>query len=62
MKNKQEDLRNITVVSNPGTENEKAESIQAPKGLMVGFEYGDDLGYAVEFYTDAACTAPATPM
>ena len=54
--NQTENLRNVTVVSNPGTEKEESKSIQVPKGLIFGFEYDDDLGYATEFYTDAACT------
>jgi hypothetical protein len=31
-----ENLRTVTIVSNPGAENEKTESIQVPKGLQVG--------------------------
>lgn len=59
--NQTEDLRNVTVVSNPGTDQEESKSIQAPKGLIVGFEYDEDLEYAVEFYTDAACTEAYDP-
>ena len=59
--NQTEDLRNVTVVSNPGTEKEESKSIQAPKGLIIGFEYDEDLEYAVEFYTDAACTEAYDP-
>ena len=59
--NQTENLRNVTVVSNPGTDKEASKSIQAPKGLIIGFEYGDDLEYAVEFYTDAACTESYDP-
>lgn len=33
-----EDLRTITIVSNPGTESEKSESVQIPKGLSVALE------------------------
>ena len=51
-----ENLRNVTIVSNPGTDKEESRSIQAPKGLIIGFEYDEDLEYAVGFYTDAACT------
>ena len=47
-----ENLRNVTVVSNPGTEKEERESIQAPKGLIIGFEFDGEAA----FYTDAACT------
>jgi hypothetical protein len=56
-----EDLRNITVVSNPGTDKEETKNIQAPKGLIIGFEYGDGLEDAVSFYTDAACTEAYDP-
>ena len=59
--NQTENLRNVTVVSNPGTAKEESKSIQAPKGLIIGFEYDDDLEYAVEFYTDAACTEGYDP-
>jgi hypothetical protein len=60
--NKTEDLRNVTVVSNPGTDKEESKSIQTPKGLVVGVEYGDDLEYAVELFTDAACTVAYDPF
>ena len=59
--NQTEDLRNVTVVSNPGTDKEESKSIQAPKGLIIGFEYDDGLEYAPEFYTDAACTKAYDP-
>lgn len=53
--NETENLRNITVVSNPGTEKEVSQSIQAAKGLAVGFRYeGEE--YVFELYADAACT------
>jgi hypothetical protein len=59
--NQTENLRNITVVSNPGTDQEERKSIQAPKGLIIGFEYDDDLESAAEFYTDAVCTKAYDP-
>ena len=51
-----EDMRTVTIVSNPGTENEKTESIQVPKGLQVAL--GNDWGVEETFsvYEDAACT------
>ena len=62
-----EDLRTITVVTNPGTENEKTESIQLPKGIYISFEpYIDETAdfsdpnfdpfTAFELYSDADCT------
>ena len=53
--NETENLRNITVVSNPGTEKEVSQSIQAAKGLAVDFRYGEE-EYVFEVYADAACT------
>lgn len=53
--NETENLRNITVVSNPGTEKEVSQSIQAAKGLAVGFRYVEE-EYVFEMYADAACT------
>lgn len=53
--NETENLRNITVVSNPGTEKEESQSIQAAKGLAVGFRYEEE-EYVFEMYADAACT------
>ena len=60
--NQTENLRNVTVISNPDTDKEESKRIQAPKGLVIGFEYDDQLGYAVEFYTDAACTVAYDPF
>ena len=59
--NQTENLRNVTVVSNPGTDKEERKSIQAPKGLIIGFEFDEGLEYAPEFYTDAACTESYDP-
>lgn len=59
--NRTEDLRNITVVSNPGTDNEKTERIQTPKGLLVGFRYDEDSTYDFALYVDAACTEAYDP-
>ena len=56
-----ENLRNVTVVSNPGTDKEESKSIQAPKGLIIGLEFDDEFASAVEFYTDAACTESYDP-
>lgn len=54
-----EDMRTITVVSNPGTEQEKTESVLSPKGLIVGLS--PEAAYAdrtFTLYTDVACTQP----
>ena len=60
--NQTENLRNVTVVSNPGTEKEESKSIKAPKGLIIGFKYDDEFENAAEFYTDAACTESYDPF
>ena len=59
--NQTENLRNITVVSNPGIENEKIESVQVPKGLIIGFRYDEDDTSEFHLYIDAACTEPYDP-
>ena len=59
--NQKENLRNITVVSNPGIENEKIESVQVPKGLIIGFRYDEDDASEFHLYTDAACTELYNP-
>ena len=51
-----EDMRTVTVVSNPGTANEKTESIQVPKGLPVAFSADLDVEKTFTLYADAACT------
>ena len=56
-----ENLRNVTIVSNPGTEKEETKTIQVPKGLIIGLEFDDSVADAVEFYTDAACTESYDP-
>ena len=63
-----EDFRTITIVSNPGTESEKSESVQIPKGLSIvlepdfifeiDFSMNPDIEGAFELYSDAACTQP----
>ena len=59
--NQTENLRNVTIVSNPGTEKEETKTIQLPKGLIIGLEFDDSFADAVEFYTDAACTQNYDP-
>ena len=51
-----EDLRTITVISNPGSENEKSQSVQVPKGLPVILGSASAAHVNFELYDDAACT------
>lgn len=51
-----ENVRTITIVSNPGTENEKTESIQVAKGLQVSASADFDIEETCTLYADAACT------
>ena len=50
------DLRTVTIVSNPGTEDEKIETVQAPKGLTVDIYSYWNIEEILTLYTDAACT------
>ena len=59
--NQTEELRNVTIVSNPGTEKEVSQDFRIPKGLVIGFTYDDDFEEKVAFYTDAACTEAYDP-
>lgn len=56
-----ENLRNVTIISNPGTEKEESKNIQAPKGMMIGLHFDDELANKVQFYTDADCTEAYDP-
>ena len=51
-----ENLRNVTVITNPGTEKEVSQNFQIPKGLVIGFTWSDDFEDKVGLYSDAACT------
>ena len=53
-----ENLRTITIVSNPGTENEKTDVVQVAKGLPVAFSPDWDVEGIFALYSDAACTQP----
>ena len=59
--NQTENLRTITVVTNPGTDKEVSQSVQVPKDLLVGLRYDEDSEYTFEVYTDAACTEAYDP-
>ena len=56
-----EDLRNITVVTNPGSDKEISQNFRIPKGLVIGFTWNDAFEDKVELYADAACTALYDP-
>ena len=56
-----EDLRNVTIVTNPGTENEISQSFQVPKGLIIGFSWADEFTDMFELCVDAACTEGYDP-
>ena len=56
--NQKENLRNVTVVTNPGTEQEISETIQAPKGMYIEFISNYDVAELCELYADEACTEP----
>ena len=58
--NETQNLRNITIISNPGTEKEKSQSFQAAKGLVVGLIYEEE-EYVFEVHADAECTQPYDP-
>lgn len=51
-----ENLRTVTVVSNPGASNEKTDTINSPKGLNVVFSDLADDEKTYTLYADAACT------
>jgi hypothetical protein len=51
-----ENMRTVTIVSNPGTENEKTESIQVAKGLQVALSPDFAVEETFVLYADAACT------
>jgi hypothetical protein len=58
--NETQNLRNITIISNPGTEKEVSQSFQAAKGLVVGLVYEEE-EYVFEVHADAECTQPYDP-
>jgi hypothetical protein len=51
-----ENMRTVTIVSNPGTENEKTESIQLPRGLQVSVSPDWEVEELMTLYADKACT------
>ena len=59
--NQTENLRKITVISNPGTGEEVSQTAQIPKGVVAGFDFADEVADAFGAYTDAACTESYDP-
>jgi hypothetical protein len=59
--NQTEELRNVTVVTNPGTEKEVSQSFQISKGMIIGFTWDALYEDKVELYADAACTEAYDP-
>ena len=59
--NQVENLRNVTIISNPGTEKEISRSFRVAKGLLVDCCYGNKTEATFEMYTDAACTEAYDP-
>ena len=53
--NKTDNLRTVTFISNPGTKNEKTESIKSPKGLQVTFSPDFSTEKTFTMYADATC-------
>ena len=51
-----ESMRTVTIVSNPGAENEKIESIQAPVGLDISISPDFEVEEIFTLYADADCT------
>jgi protein tyrosine/serine phosphatase len=51
-----ENMRTVTIISNPGTENEKTETIQIAKGLQIGLTPDWELEESFTLYADADCT------
>jgi hypothetical protein len=54
----QEDLRTVTVVFHGGTEQEKVQQVQAPKGVFVGLSLSEESTETYGVYTDATFTEP----
>lgn len=52
-------LRTVTLVTNPGTQQEKIQSVQVAKGLSTRLDAGMAEG-SLTAYADAACTLPYT--
>ena len=59
--NQTENLRKITVISNPGTGEEVSQTVQIPKGVVAGFNFAEEVADAFCAYTDAACTESYDP-
>lgn len=53
-----DNMRTITIVSNPGAENEKTDTAQVPSGLVVDIFPDWEIEDTFIMYADAACTQP----
>ena len=51
-------LRTITLVFHVGTEKEKVETVEVPKGLALWLVLPEDVTESFSVYADAACTVP----
>ena len=59
--NQTEDLRNVTIVTNPGTEKEISQSFRMPKGMLAVCGTAGSFEATFEMYADAACTESYDP-
>ena len=52
------EMRTVTIVSHPGTEDERTDVVRAPKGLLISLSPEWDDERIATMYEDAACTQP----
>ena len=52
------EMRSVTIVSHPGTEDERTDVVRAPKGLLISLSPEWDDERIATMYEDAACTQP----
>lgn len=56
LENETENLRTVTIVSNPGADNEKTETVKVAKGISVDLTPDFMVEQTFTIYADAACT------
>ena len=56
LENETENLRTVTIVSNPGADNEKTETVKVAKGISLDLSPDFLLEQTFTIYADAACT------